>query len=122
MNRLNERLEKLSPSMLSLLSKIDGLHGQWIGGAQLSPQALGRLKQSVLVTSTGASTRIEGSHLSDEEVERLMQGLSTQKMSDRDAQEVRGYFEVLQLVFDHAPELELSESRLKELHNLLLRY
>jgi len=51
MNRLNERLEKLSLSTLSLLSQIDSFNGQWIGGVQLSPQVLGRLKRSVLVTS-----------------------------------------------------------------------
>jgi hypothetical protein len=57
----------------------------WIGGAQLSPQILGRLKRSVLVTSTGASTRIEGAKLSDVEIEKLIRGPSAQKLADRDA-------------------------------------
>ena len=54
-----------------------------------------RLRRSVLVTSTGASTRIEGAPLSDEDVERVMRGVSMQKQSDRDAQDVRGYLDVL---------------------------
>jgi len=66
-----------------------------IGGARLNPQALGRLKRSVLVTSTGASTRIEGARLSDEDVERLMRGLALTRLADRDKQEVRGYYELL---------------------------
>ena len=74
MNRLNKRLDSLPLSTINLLSQIDQLNGQWIGGARLSPQVLGRLKRSVLVTSTGASTRIEGANLSDEEVEKLMRG------------------------------------------------
>ncbi len=122
MNRLNERLEKLSLSTLSLLSQIDGLNGQWIGGAQLSPQVLGRLKRSVLVTSTGASTRIEGAQLSDEEVEKLMRGLSTQKLIDRDAQEVRGYYEALATVFDLWQDIRLTENNIKHLHTQLLKY
>ncbi len=122
MHRLNERLEKLSLSTVSLLSQIDGLNGQWIGGARLSPQALGRLKRSVLVTSTGASTRIEGAKLSDEEVEKLMRGLSKQKLIDRDAQEVRGYYEVLATVFDSWEDIELTESNIKHLHRQLLQY
>jgi Fic family protein len=122
MNRLDERLEKLSLATVTLLSKIDDLKGQWIGGARLSPQALGRLKRSVLVTSTGASTRIEGAKLSDEEVEKLMRGLSMQKMIDRDAQEVRGYYELLAMVFDSWKDTELTESSVKHLHSQLLKY
>ncbi len=122
MNSLDERLEKLSLATVSLLSRIDGLNGQWIGGARLSPQALERLKRSVLVTSTGASTRIEGANLSDAEVEKLMRGLSTQKLVDRDAQEVRGYYEVLAAVFDSWEDIELTENNIKHLHSQLLRY
>jgi len=122
MSRFNERLEKLSLSTLSLLSQIDGLNGQWIGGAQLSPQVLGRLKRSVLITSTGASTRIEGAQLSDEEVEKLMRGLSTQRLVDRDAQEVRGYYETLAAVFDSWQDIRLTENNIKHLHTQLLKY
>ena len=101
---------------------IDELKGRWIAGAQLNPQALGRLKHSVLVTSSGASTRIEGAHLSDEEVERLMRGLSAQKLTDRDEQEVRGYFELLQNMFESWRRLQLSESTIKHFHKELLKY
>lgn len=122
MDDLNERLEKLSLTTVSLLTQIDNLNGQWLGGARLSPQALGRLKRSVLVTSTGASTRIEGANLADEEVEKLMRGLSMQRLVDRDAQEVRGYYEVLVTIFDSWKDIELTESNVKHLHSQLLKY
>jgi len=122
MQRFNDRIEKLSLTTVSRLSQIDGLNGQWIGGANLSPQALSRLKRSVLVTSTGASTRIEGAKLSDAEVEKLMRGLSTQKLVERDAQEVRGYFELLQAVFDSYSTIRFSENMIKQLHAELLKY
>lgn len=118
----DDRLRDIAPELVRLLGQIDEVKGQWTTFAGLSPQVLGRLKRSVLVTSTGASTRIEGSQLSDDEVEQLMRGLSTRKLADRDAQEVRGYFEALQLVFDHPADLELSENRIKELHGRLLLY
>jgi len=63
--RFNKRLSNISPSIWSKIAKIDELKGRWIGGLDLSPQVLGRLKKSVLITSTGASTRIEGAKLSD---------------------------------------------------------
>lgn len=122
MNILDKRLSELDSSTVALLSQIDGLNGQWIGGARLSPQALSRLKRSVLVTSTGASTRIEGSDLSDEEVEKLMRGLLTQKLVDRDSQEVKGYYEVLSTVFDAWNNIKLTENNIKQMHSQLLRY
>ncbi|MEV8442673.1 Fic family protein [Actinosynnema sp. NPDC051121] len=122
MAAFDDRLNSVPPDIVRLLGQIDEVKGQWANFAGLSPQVLGRLKRSVLVTSTGASTRIEGAKLSDDEVEALMRGLSMQKMADRDAQEARGYYEVLQLVFDEATDLELTENRVKELHARLLRY
>ena len=76
----------------------------------------------MLVTSTGASTRIEGSRYSDEEIENLMRGLSMQKLKDRDAQEVRGYYEVLETVFDSYADIPLAESIILHLHSQLLKY
>ncbi|PIS05116.1 MAG: Fic family protein [Candidatus Buchananbacteria bacterium CG10_big_fil_rev_8_21_14_0_10_42_9] len=122
MTNFNKRLKNLPYSIWPLLNQIDELKGQWIGGAQLNPQALGRLKRSVLVTSTGSSTRIEGSKLSDVEVEKLMKGLSLQKLADRDKQEVKGYYELLDKVFSVGNKIPFSENSLKHLHNELLKY
>src|SRR3989304_4704932 len=109
-NKLDHRLEHLPAEIWSKIAKIDELKGQWIAGAQLTPQVLGRLKRSVLITSTGASTRIEGAKLSDEDVEKLMRGLSVQKFSGRDKQEVRGYYELLENVFDSWKRISFGEN------------
>lgn len=120
--RLDQRLQNLAPSILSDIGKIDELKGMWSAGAQLNPVVLGRLKQSVLITSTGASTRIEGAKLSDEDVEKLMRGISIEKFADRDKQEVRGYFELLQNVFDSWKSISFNESVVKHFHKELLKY
>ena len=91
-NKFDQRLSAIPSSLWEKIARIDEFKGRWIAGAQLSPQALGRLKKSVLITSTGSSTRIEGSKLSDEEVERLMSGISIKIWIDRDKQEVKGYY------------------------------
>jgi Fic family protein len=116
----NDRVIKAN--IWRLLNKIDELKGQWIGGARLNPQALGRLKRSVLITSTGASTRIEGAKLSDEDVEKLMRGISVKKFKNRDAQEVKGYYELLENVFDSWKRIPFSESTIKHFHKELLKY
>jgi len=76
----------------------------------------------VLITSAGASTRIEGANLSDDDVERLMRGLSIRKLAERDAAEVRGYYELLQTVFESWEDIPLTESGIRHLHRELLKY
>jgi len=122
LNKFDKRIQSLPQDVVLMVARIDKLQGQWIAGAKLNPQALGRLKRSVLITSTGASTRIEGSSLSDEEVEKLMKGLTTQKMQDRDTQEVRGYYELLSFVFEEHGNIKFSENISKQFHSQLLQY
>lgn len=119
---LNHRLQGLPASVWERIAQIDEYKGRWIGGATLSPQTLGRLKRSVLVTSTGASTRIEGAMLSDADIEKLLRGISIQQFSDRDKQEVQGYYELLSNVFNTWDSLRFSESLIKHFHAELLKY
>lgn len=121
-NKLDQRLRQIPTEIWSKITKIDELKGQWIAGARLSPQVLNRLKRSVLITSTGASTRIEGARLSDEDVEKLMRGIDIQKFTDRDKQEVKGYFELLENIFDSWRSLKFSENAIKHFHKELLKY
>ncbi len=121
-NRLDIRLEILPLEVYSKLRQIDELKGQWIAGAKLSPQVLGRLKRSTLITSTGASTRIEGAKLSDEDIEKMMHGIGIQKFTDRDKQEIKGYYELLENMFDSWKTVSFSESSIKHLHRELLKY
>lgn len=121
-NKLDKRLQGLTPEIWSKLNEIDQLRGQWITGAQLSPQVLGRLKRFTLITSTGASTRIEGAQLSDEDVEKLIHGLAIQKFKNGDKQEVKGYYELLEKIFDSWKSVGFSEGSIKHLHKELLKY
>lgn len=120
--RFDKRLSQITPQIVSKIAQIEGLKGRWVASTSLSPQFLGRLKRSVLVTSTGASTRIEGANLSDEDVDKLMHGLAIEKFADRDEQEVKGYFDLLQNIFDSWEDLNLNESTIKHLHQVLLKY
>ena len=121
-NRLDRRLTSIPSDIWLKINAIDELKGQCIAGAKLSPQVLGRLKRSVLVTSAGASTRIEGAKLSDEDIEKMMRGLSMQKFTDRDVQEIKGYIELLENVFDSWKHIKFSENSIKHLHKELLKY
>jgi len=120
--KFDHRIKNPEPHVVSFLTTIDEIRGVFRVGLRMTPQAITNLRKSVLVTSAGASTRIEGSKLSDEEVKKIMQGLSFSKFADRDSQEVQGYLEVLQNVFDSFQTLSLRESTIQSLHKELLKY
>ena len=120
--KFDHRLDRPSPLILQLIAEIDGIRGEFKSGLRMTPQAITSLKRSVLVTSAGASTRIEGSKLTDAEVEKVLQGLAVSKFADRDSQEVQGYLETLQNVFDGFQTLPLREGMIQSLHNELLKY
>src|SRR3989338_4716151 len=120
--KFDHRIKILEPHIVALLGEIDGIRGEFTSGLRMTPQAITNLKKSTLITSAGASTRIEGAKLTDEEVEKVMRGLVVSKFADRDSQEVQGYLETLQNVFDSFQTLPLRESVITSLHNQLLKY
>jgi len=120
--KFDHRIKNLDPHIVAILAEIDGIRGEFKGGLRMTPQAITNLKRSTLITSAGASTRIEGAKLNDEEVEKVMRGLAVSKFADRDSQEVQGYLETLQNVFDSFQTLPLRESVITSLHNQLLKY
>ncbi len=121
-NKFDHRIKNPDPQIVALLAEIDGIRGEFKSGLRMTPQAITNLKKSTLITSAGASTRIEGARLTDEEVEKVMRGLAVSKFADRDSQEVQGYLETLQNVFDSYQSLPLRESLITSLHNQLLKY
>jgi Fic family protein len=60
--------------------------------------------------------------MTDEEIQKLLKDVKITKFKTRDEQEVIGYYEVLELIFDHFSEIKLSESYIKQLHQLLLKH
>lgn len=119
---LYKRLETVPRELELLATEIAVKSGRWSGGANLSPQILNRLKRAALITSAGASTRIEGSSLSDDEIRSMIGGLKWQNMKDRDTQEVKGYYELLSLIYDNYQDIRITENNILEFHARLLKY
>jgi Fic family protein len=124
--RMNKRLISLDGETASKIyqkiAAIDEFKGWFKAGLALSPHVLGRLKRSVVVSSTGASTRIEGSKLTDPEIEALLKGLKVSALKDRDSQEVAGYAELTNMVFDSYEHMKITENEIRNLHKILLKY
>ena len=123
MHRFEKRLS-LAPGpatqIYGQIATIDAVKGHWQLANRLSPQVVERLQTSVLVTSTGASTRIEGSRLSDEQVQALFRRHRITRFKTRDEQEVGGYLEVLQMVFEQWADIPFSESAILSMHSRML--
>ena len=107
---------------MSVISRINRFDASWSSIERLEGKSLRQLKTIAIIQSVGASTRIEGSKMSDEEVEALLSNIGISKIEDRDAQEVVGYFNVLDLISDSFLEIDVTESNIKNLHNQLLKY
>ena len=122
---MKERYEKRIPitsEIFGKITKIDELKGLWRGGLNINPKILSRLKKSVIITSTGASTRIEGSNMTDEDVERFLNALKSNPPENRDEEEVAGYANLLGRVFDNWKKFKLTESTILSFHEILLHY
>ncbi len=113
---------RITPEILALIARIDEFKGAWRALGTLAPERMSALRRVATIESIGSSTRIEGSKLSDREVERLLSNLETKSFASRDEQEVAGYAEVMDLVFASWQDITLTENHIKQLHRDLLKY
>lgn len=112
----------ITPEILKLIAEIDEFKGAWKALGALAPERLYALKRVATIESIGASTRIEGSKLSDIQVESLLSEISVRTFDTTDAQEVAGYADVIETIFNHYQHIPLTENHIKQLHRDLLQY
>ncbi|MDD9899279.1 MAG: Fic family protein [Candidatus Melainabacteria bacterium] len=130
MGNYGERLDNIISLDLQLqglinskLKNIDEFNASWsdleMEGAE---EFLRELKELSTIQSIGSSTRIEGSKLQDSEIRDLIKDLDINKLQSRDEEEVTGYYEALDLIYESYETLFLSESYIKQLHGVLLKH
>lgn len=113
---------QITPEILSIIARIDEFKGAWRSLGTLAPDRLSALRRVATIESIGSSTRIEGSKLSDREVEKLLSNLAIQSFETRDEQEVAGYAELMDLVFNSWQDIPFTENYIQQLHQILLRH
>lgn len=112
----------ITPELLRLITEIDEFKGSWRAQSNQSPEHLQELRHVATIESIGSSTRIEGSKLSDSEIETLLSKVDKDSFLTRDEQEVAGYAEVMETVFENYPDIPITENFIKQLHISLLRH
>ena len=110
----------ITSEILSLVAELDEFKGAWQALGTLAPDRLSALRRVATIESVGSSTRIEGSRLSDREVEALLANLEVRHFATRDEQEVAGYAAVMETVFAHAGAIAVTENHICQLHRDLL--
>jgi Fic family protein len=112
----------LTRPIVNLMTEIDEFKGAWQALGNIAPDRLLQLKKVATIESIASSTRIEGSILTDQEVEQLLGNLKIQKFETRDEQEVAGYADLMNIVFDNFNDIALTENFIKQLHSYLMKY
>jgi len=113
---------QITTEILALIARIDEFKGAWRALGTLAPERLSALRRVATIESIGSSTRIEGSKLSDREVERLLANLEIKRFDTRDEQEVAGYAKVMEVVFSAWQDIPFTENYIKQLHQILLQH
>lgn len=112
----------LDMKIMSDLSKIDRFDASWSSIEKREGATLKQLKNIATVKSVGASTRIEGSKMTDDEVSVLIEKINISSFEERDQQEVVGYFETLDTIAENYATISITEGQIKSLHNLLMKH
>ncbi len=113
---------QITPAILKLIASIDEFKGRWEALKQMAPDRLQTLRRIATIESVGSSTRIEGVKLTDREVEQLLKGLDTHSFRSRDEEEVAGYADAMDLIFESFAEIPFTENHIKQLHQVLLKH
>lgn len=113
---------QITPEMLVLIAKTDEFKGAWRALGTLAPERLLALRRVATIESIGSSTRIEGSKLTDREVEQLLANLEIKRFDTRDEQEVAGYAAVMDVVSCAWQDISFTENYIKQLHQILLQH
>jgi Fic family protein len=120
--KINNLQLDIDMKILSEIAKIDRFDAAWTNFEKREGDSLKQLKSIATVQSVGASTRIEGSRMTDDEVEVLIKRIEISAFEERDQQEVAGYFETLDTISEHFASIEITENQVMGLHILLMKY
>jgi Fic family protein len=107
--------------LIRYIGFIDSFKGKWRSSALKNNRILKELRRIATVESIGSSTRIEGSAMTNEEIEKFLKNLRIKKFETRDEQEVAGYYQALETIFENYQNIDMTENYIKQLHGILLR-
>ncbi len=104
------------------MQKIDQYKGKWNIIERKENIYLKELRKIATIESIGSSTRIEDGTLTDKEIKELLNNVKRTELKTRDEQEVIGYYDTLEIIYENFDNIRLTKNYIKQLHQNLLRY
>ena len=111
---------KITHQLLKTIGELEYFNGQWPILKKKIENELGKIKHISTIASIGSSTRIEGVQMSDEEIDNFINNIEEDSFLSRDEQEILGYKNVLDEIFDNFDVIKISVNFIKQLHKILL--
>lgn len=113
----------ITSDILNKIAEIDRFAGSWSSDElKLTPADLKSMKRVAAIESVGSSNRIEGNKMTDAEIEALFSNIDKKSFSSRDEEEVAGYSDLINTIFENYEDIPLTENYIKQLHQILLKY
>ncbi len=112
----------ITPDLLNLITDLDSFNASWRFLGNQQPEKLKALRTVATIESVGSSTRIEGSKLTDKEVEQLLTHIKSHSFTTRDEEEVAGYAYVCEEIYHNFDAMPFTENTIKQLHQWLLQF
>ncbi|MBR1648056.1 MAG: Fic family protein [Alphaproteobacteria bacterium] len=111
----------ITSEMLNIIAEVDEFKGAW-NTLKQQPNKYKHLKKIATIESIGSSNRIEGNTLTDKQVETVLANIKRQSFVTRDEQEVAGYAELMENIFENYEFIPFNENYIKQLHKILLSF
>lgn len=108
--------------VLKSISFVDSFKGKWNIVESKENIFLKELKKIATIESIGSSTRIEGAQLTNEQIKQLIENVKITELKSRDEQEVIGYYDVLEIIYENYENISISKNYIQQLHQSLLKY
>ena len=108
--------------ILRSISFIDSFKGKWNVVESKENIFLKELRKIATIESIGSSTRIEGAQLTNDEIKQLLENVKITELKSRDEQEVVGYYDVLEIIYENYENINISKNYIQQLHQNLLKY
>lgn len=108
--------------LLAIISELYSFDGAWEFLEQQKSSDLQQLREIATIRSVGASTRIEGAKMTNQEITLFLDKIDITEVKDRDQAEVLGYFEVLDTIIESYSNIPINETTILHFHNMLMRH
>ncbi|MDR1498903.1 MAG: Fic family protein [Rickettsiales bacterium] len=112
----------ITVEMLSIIAELERFNGKWETMEKIAEKRLISLKKISTIESIGSSNRIEGNKLTDIEIETVLSKIDKTSFRSRDEQEVAGYAELMEIIFENYNQIQLTDNYIKQLHKILLQH